>query len=158
MKGAPRGFERALVAVDGSEHAEAAAAFLARLPLDRAVAVRLFGVVEPPRYPSTVPGVAARMLRQAIAGIVKERRAALGQALIRTAAMFKGRASTIASRIVVDGPAHEIVQAAADPRVGLVVVGARGLGTLKRLLLGSVSEFVLRHADRPVLIVKGEPR
>jgi len=34
------------------------------------------------------------------------------------------------------------------------VVGARGLGALERILLGSVSEGVLRHADRPVLIVK----
>jgi nucleotide-binding universal stress UspA family protein len=34
------------------------------------------------------------------------------------------------------------------------VVGARGLGALKRLVLGSVSEGVLRHIDRPVLIVK----
>jgi nucleotide-binding universal stress UspA family protein len=34
------------------------------------------------------------------------------------------------------------------------VVGARGLGTLERILLGSVSEGVLRHVDRPVLIVK----
>jgi nucleotide-binding universal stress UspA family protein len=39
------------------------------------------------------------------------------------------------------------------------VVGARGLGALKRLVLGSVSEGVLRHIDRPVLIVKTrEPR
>jgi len=35
-----------------------------------------------------------------------------------------------------------------------VVVGARGLGALKRLLLGSVSEAVLRSAERSVLIVR----
>jgi nucleotide-binding universal stress UspA family protein len=33
-----------------------------------------------------------------------------------------------------------------------VVVGARGKGMLKRMLLGSVSESVLRHAVCPVLI------
>ena len=51
-------------------------------------------------------------------------------------------------------PAWEIVRIAEDRDVDLVVVGARGLGTLERLLLGSVSEAVLHHAGRPVLIVR----
>ena len=49
---------------------------------------------------------------------------------------------------------REIVRIAEDRDVDLVVVGARGLGTLERLLLGSVSEAVLHHAGRPVLIVR----
>jgi nucleotide-binding universal stress UspA family protein len=57
-------------------------------------------------------------------------------------------------QIVVGRAADEIVEAAGRPDVDLVVVGARGLGALERVLLGSVSEGVLRHADRPVLIVK----
>jgi len=44
------------------------------------------------------------------------------------------------------------VRNAAD--ADLVVVGARGLGPLKRVLLGSVSENVLAHATCPVLIVR----
>ena len=40
----------------------------------------------------------------------------------------------------------------------LIVLGARGLGTVKRLLRGSVSEQVLRHARCPVLIVRGNSR
>jgi len=35
----------------------------------------------------------------------------------------------------------------------VIVVGARGLTGLKHVLLGSVSEKVARHADRPVLIL-----
>ncbi len=35
-------------------------------------------------------------------------------------------------------PAEEIWRAASEPNVDLVVVGARGLGPIKRLLLGSV--------------------
>ena len=58
-------------------------------------------------------------------------------------------------RVVVGHPVEALTAAAATPDVGLVVVGARGLGTLGRLLLGSVSEGLLRHVDRPILIVKG---
>jgi nucleotide-binding universal stress UspA family protein len=36
----------------------------------------------------------------------------------------------------------------------LLVVGSRGLGAVRRLLLGTVSEKVLQHALCPVLIVK----
>lgn len=36
----------------------------------------------------------------------------------------------------------------------LVVLGARGLGAVRRLLLGNVSESVLTHAARSVLIVR----
>jgi nucleotide-binding universal stress UspA family protein len=36
----------------------------------------------------------------------------------------------------------------------VIVVGARGLGVLERLALGSVSEAVLRHATCPVLVMR----
>jgi nucleotide-binding universal stress UspA family protein len=61
----------------------------------------------------------------------------------------------IERRVLVGHPVDALIGAAAGWNVGLVVVGARGLGTLERVLLGSVSEGVLRHVDRPVLIVKG---
>ena len=51
-------------------------------------------------------------------------------------------------------PAREIVKAAQSRDVVLVILGARGLGTLGRLLLGSVSETVLHQASRPVIIVR----
>jgi nucleotide-binding universal stress UspA family protein len=145
---------RVLVAVDASPHAAAAAAFVARLPLDPAVAVRLLGVAERPRYPVTTPSLAAGMVRQAIEQIVQERRTALERALDQAAAPFVAAHRKVERDVVVGHAVDEIVGAAARPDVGLVVVGARGLGALQRVWLGSVSEGVLRHADRPVLVVK----
>jgi nucleotide-binding universal stress UspA family protein len=157
VKGAAHGFRSALVAVDGSREAATAATFLARLPLARSVNVQLVGVVEPPRYPSAAPAVASNVLRQAIEEDVAARSAALRETLAKTAAEYGGRVPAGGWRVAVGHPVDEIVRAAAAAEADVVVVGARGLGTLKRLLLGSVSEGVLRHADRPVLIVRGEP-
>ncbi|MCB7036803.1 universal stress protein [Eggerthella sinensis] len=50
-------------------------------------------------------------------------------------------------------PGDQIVTYAVDNGCDLIVMGSRGLGAL-RGMLGSVSSFVLRNADVPVLIVK----
>jgi nucleotide-binding universal stress UspA family protein len=49
-----------------------------------------------------------------------------------------------------------IVRVAGARRTGLVVMGSHGHSGFERVMLGSVTEKVLRLADRPVLVVKGE--
>jgi nucleotide-binding universal stress UspA family protein len=51
--------------------------------------------------------------------------------------------------------ASVIVELAEELGVGLVVLGSRGRGRLRRALMGSVSTGVLRHAHCSVLIVRG---
>jgi nucleotide-binding universal stress UspA family protein len=53
-------------------------------------------------------------------------------------------------------PAAEVVDLAEELGVGLVVVGSRGLGGIRRALIGSVSDSVVRHAHCPVLVVRKE--
>jgi nucleotide-binding universal stress UspA family protein len=52
--------------------------------------------------------------------------------------------------------AQQIVQVAEDIGAGLIVVGSRGLGGVRRALMGSVSDSVVRHAHCPVLVVRPE--
>jgi nucleotide-binding universal stress UspA family protein len=49
-----------------------------------------------------------------------------------------------------------IVHLAEELGVGLIVMGSRGLGGVRRALMGSVSASVVRHAHCPVLIVRPE--
>jgi nucleotide-binding universal stress UspA family protein len=48
----------------------------------------------------------------------------------------------------------EIVDLAEDIGAGLIVMGSRGLGGIRRALMGSVSDSVVRHAHCPVLVVR----
>jgi nucleotide-binding universal stress UspA family protein len=54
--------------------------------------------------------------------------------------------------------AEQIVNLAEEIRAGLIVVGSRGLGGIRRALVGSVSDSVVRHAHCPVLVVRKEKR
>jgi nucleotide-binding universal stress UspA family protein len=51
-------------------------------------------------------------------------------------------------------PAEEIVAHVDEQGIGQVVMGSRGLSGVKRLLLGSVAETVVRRADVPVNVVR----
>ena len=64
-------------------------------------------------------------------------------------------ASLKIERLLREGPpAKEIVQTANENACDLIVMGMHGRTGLRRLLLGSVAEEVLRHATCPVLTVK----
>jgi nucleotide-binding universal stress UspA family protein len=56
---------------------------------------------------------------------------------------------------VVEGdPVDAILAFARSRNADLIVVGSRGLGAMKGLVLGSVSNAILHQSDRPVLVAK----
>lgn len=52
-------------------------------------------------------------------------------------------------------PAEEIAALAGELDPGLVLLGSRGLGAVRRLVLGSVSEGVMDLCRRPTLVMRG---
>jgi nucleotide-binding universal stress UspA family protein len=60
--------------------------------------------------------------------------------------------------LVTGDPAEEISQLAAERNARLVAIGTRGYGTVRSLLLGSVSGAVVRRAPCPVLVVADPER
>lgn len=154
-KGRLHPLRKALIAIDGSPDSLAAARFVASLPLEGKLEIALVGVVERAGVPPSATEFLAAPILEAITGVAERRRADLHETLVRAGRDFTDRAHAVESSVVVGHPADEIVRAASGPDVDLVVVGARGLGRLTRLLLGSVSERVLHHAPCPVLVVKG---
>jgi nucleotide-binding universal stress UspA family protein len=49
---------------------------------------------------------------------------------------------------------HEVVTLAEEIGAGLIVLGSRGRGGIRRALMGSVSDSVVRHSHCPVLVVR----
>jgi nucleotide-binding universal stress UspA family protein len=49
---------------------------------------------------------------------------------------------------------EEIVEVAQNIDAGMIVMGSRGQGRLRRALVGSVSESVVRHAHCPVTVIR----
>lgn len=61
---------------------------------------------------------------------------------------------TAESVFEIGNPAEEIIEVASKEKADLIVMGAKGLGTIDRVLLGSVSMQVLQYANCPVLVVR----
>jgi nucleotide-binding universal stress UspA family protein len=58
---------------------------------------------------------------------------------------------TVEYRVALGGPAKTLIDVSRQSR--MLVVGSRGRGGLAGMLLGSVSEQCVRHAECPVLVV-----
>jgi nucleotide-binding universal stress UspA family protein len=56
--------------------------------------------------------------------------------------------------IVVDSPVPAILKTAKDKNIDWIVMGTHGRHGVDRLVLGSVTESVLRQSDRPVLTIR----
>ncbi|KAJ3098565.1 hypothetical protein HDU96_011039 [Phlyctochytrium bullatum] len=86
----------------------------------------------------------AEALLEQYASAVKARRPELNDVTVLTDVKV-GTAKTV------------ICELAKEMNVELIVMGKRGLGPLKRLLLGSVSDYVARHAECPVTVIPSKP-
>ena len=150
---------RILLATDGSEDAAFAARTAVNLANKTGSELHVVYVEEVPRRLSTSeptsleglidPEFEERMRQQA--------QSAASQFLEEQIQKIKEAGGEIAQAHPRLGrPYAEIVQLAEEQDAGIVVVGSTGQGGVRRALLGSVSESVVRHARCPVLVVRNE--
>jgi len=138
--------KRILVAVDGSEAALRAARMAADVAVRFGARLTLAYVVPRLLLPPDVYGLT-------IAEVEREQRAHADQ-LIHEALVKLGASGVEVETNVLSGPpAESIAEAAAAPDVDLVVVGSRGKGAVKRMLLGSVSDRLVHICPKPILVV-----
>jgi nucleotide-binding universal stress UspA family protein len=64
--------------------------------------------------------------------------------------------TVVGAHFGVGSPDAEIVKLAEEIGAGLIVMGSRGRGGIRRAVMGSVSDSVVRHAHCPVMVVREE--
>jgi len=142
----------AVVAVDGSQDALNAVRLFAGWPTLASLTVHLVGVVEPVPLPRTAPAIIRAQLQASVTAAEAERRAALERALGAARPLLSAAKTT--ETLTSGDPAAELLRIANANAADLIVLGARGLGAVQRLVLGSVSEAVLHDARCAVLVAK----
>ena len=141
-------FEKILVPLDGSEHSFRAlekAVQIAKKFDGKITLIHVYSAVwliSKPRELTVLPKL-IEAVREAGNGILAD-----GEK--------KVKAEGVEVKILLrEGHAvGEILETCREDKFDLVVMGARGLSTIKEILLGSVSHGVTRHARCPVLVVK----
>ena len=51
-------------------------------------------------------------------------------------------------------PGEAIVRMAHDKEATMIIMGTRGLGAIRRTLMGSISDYVVQHAHCPVIVCR----
>lgn len=139
--------KRILVATDGSEAAVEATRCAIELAAEENAELVVAHVV---RELDLVPGSVLQ-----IGGAFPHQPDAHDFEVLRDAAALAQEHGVTATTVLLRGETvEEVVRYADDRAVDLVVVGTRGLGAVRRALLGSVSQGLLRESRRPVLIVR----
>ena len=148
-----------LLATDGSKEAELAAktaSDLAQKTHSELHVVHVFGIapVGPPVYPEAtdLQSVEREAEAEELPRISEQR---AREMLEEEVGKVRSAGGTVAQGHLIEGRvAPEVVALAEQIGAGLIVLGSRGRGGIRRALMGSVSDSVVRHAPCPVTIVR----
>ena len=140
-------FEKILIATDGSEKNQPAVRIGLEMGRECGSAIYVIFVVDETPFTSSqtevlTDNIYRKMEDEGEQAIEQVKRIATGL--------------EIETLILPGRPAHVITEFAEKNAVDLIVVGSQGKSGLKRLLLGSVAESVIRMADCMVLVVKSK--
>ena len=153
---------RILLATDGSENAAHATAVAAQLSEETGSELHVLYVGEDAysstlAYPDAADPGGIQWDAAALMGQLQRQFERMSRRVLGTEAekVRKAGGTVAQAHLRMGKAAAEIVELAEELGVGLVV-GSRGLGAVRRALMGSVSDSVVRHAHCPVLVVRSE--
>jgi len=142
-----------LVAIDGSEGASAAARVAMEIAKSTGSEVHVAYAIGEERYR---PHLGPEMWEGWQEGFEHAKRSARSWVEEQANGMRGEGTKTVESHLLLGRPDAAIVWLAEELGAGLLVVGSRGLGGIRRVLIGSVSDSVVRHAHCSVMVIRPE--
>jgi nucleotide-binding universal stress UspA family protein len=143
-----------LVAIDESKFSQAVVQMIIAQHRSESTQLRLIHVVEPFTF-YFPPEITAEYAAAPQIEALHKDRVEKGKALLAAAADHLRKAGFTAETVLSEGDVRSaIIDSAAESKADLIVVGSHGRKGLDRFLMGSVSEFVVRHAPCSVEIVR----
>lgn len=143
-------YQNILVPVDGSDIAEQALREAIRLARSLSSRIRVIHIVNGTVPPECTPSVIEELITQ---------QRSTGESIRHEATTaVRSAGIEVDGRLIeaIGEPAGKFVVAEAkDWPAHLIVCGTHGRGGLKRLLMGSDAEYIIRHSPVPVLLVRG---
>lgn len=136
-------FEKILVPLDGSKCAENILPVVERLATDFRASICLLRVA----YAHTFPGVDPT---EAEVSVVREAEAYLQE----VGKNLRERGFEVESHVRYGSEADEILDHANQSDIDLIAMSTHGRSGVRRWLLGSVAEKVLRYATKPIFLVR----
>ena len=147
---------RILLATDGSKQAELAALTAVDIAASTNSELHMVTVARlEPRPAHDIPE-SGSYLKRWYASIEREAQEVLDKEVKEVTKSKKTRGIIPQVHLGRGQPDREIVHLADEIGAGLMVMGSRGRGGVRRALMGSVSASVVRHAHCPVLVVREE--
>ena len=145
-------FRSVLVALDGSAAAESALTAVFDLCPTEGIELLLVRVVSPVVLPTDATLPAA----PAVDETLTENLAAQARLYLEAvASRLRARGARVSTRVIVEpGVASTVLHEAVRGGVELIALTTHGAKGMRRLVLGSVADKILRGADRPVLLIR----
>lgn len=141
-------FKRILVATDGSENAEKAASYGINIAKITGAEVHTLYVI------STQNSVTTRTVT-GWSEAVEEYLENKGKVAIEEVEKMGKDAGVKIESVFLKGiPAEKILEYTEENNIDLIVMGTQGLTGIKRFLIGSVAENVVRHSKIPVMVIR----
>ena len=141
------GIKRIVVAVDTSDYSEMVVARASAIAIAFSAEIHVISIVGLPKLIASEADIGIQDVRLCEKEFQEHQKRLIDEYL-------KGRDLHIESRVLHGDPSGKILSYANEIGADLIVMGSKAYGKVHRLLLGGVSEDVVRNAKCPVMIAR----